>query len=141
MFFKRIIVVFLIFTLGCVEAKSPILTFEEGVNQSRTTEIVNSIPKEYYKYVNEITFVNNKTFDNRSFGHCYIYDKYGQQKCHEGWNEVKWDSTHNCYSGKIRLNKNANRSLLIHELGHIHEYCVLKKNNSTEEFANAFRIE
>ena len=134
MFFKKLVALFLILLLGCVETKTPILTFEGGINQSKMQEIVNSIPSRYYKNVNEIIFVN------WTFGHCYVYDKYGQQKCYQGWNEVKWDSQHKCYSGKIRLGKNANRSLLVHELGHIYEYCELKRDNSTEEFAEGFRI-
>ena len=112
----------------------PNFVFEEGVDITSLKNIVYSIPSKYYGYVNVIEFVNS------DFAHCRVYDNYGQKICNGGWYWVYWDSNHNCHSTKIIMGKHEGRGILIHELGHIYEHCELKKDTSTEEFADNFEI-
>jgi hypothetical protein len=108
----------------------PIITSEQEINHTEVKQVVYSIPEKYYEYVNIIKFVKNPI--------CKVYDIYGQQQCHQGWNYVYWDINHKCFNGNIIL---YNPDLLMHELGHIYELCELKKDITTEEFANSFKIE
>jgi len=112
----------------------PIIISEQGINHTEAKQLVYSIPKAYYKYVNSIEIINKR------FVHCSIYDNYGQQKCNMGWNWIYWDLNHNCYSVKINVGKYESQKTLIHELGHVYEYCELKRDISTEEFADNFVI-
>lgn len=117
-------------TLDNVTAMNyPIIISEQGINHSEVKQLVYSIPKEYYEYVDIIEFVNTPI--------CKVYDIHGQQKCYKGWSHVYWDTNHQCFDGKIIL---SNPNLLMHELGHIYELCKLNKDISTEEFAKNFKI-
>ena len=111
----------------------PLIISEKGFNHTQAKELVYSIPNKDYKYVDTITFVNN-------YAHFKYIDNFGQKKVWKGWNWVYWDKNHNCFNGKIILS-DINKSILIHELGHIYEYCNLKKNVSTEVFADNFKIQ
>lgn len=123
---KYIAVMVVLITAWAVTAMDyPIIISEQGINHTESKQLIYSIPQEYYEYVNIIEFVNQPI--------C----KEIQQKCYRGWSQVYWDKNHNCYNGKIRLQ---NTSLIIHELGHIYELCELKRNITTEEFAENFRI-
>ena len=79
--------------------------------------------------MNYIEFVNQPI--------CKVYDIYGQKICHQGMYLINWDKNHNCRYGKIIIE---NPNLLIHELGHIYELCELKRDVTTEKFADNFRI-
>ena len=83
-----------------------------------------------FNFVDTIEFKPDYAF-------CRAYGDFEQKKCYLGWSYVKWDVYHNCYNGIIIL---SNPKYLIHELGHIYEHCELKRNISTEEFANNFKI-
>ena len=134
---KSIIIVILISSLFILILPStfadyPIIISNQGVNHTQAKQLVYSIPEEYYKYVNVIEFV-------KGYAHEKIIDKFVQKKVWKGWYWVYWNKNHECFNGKIILSE-INRSLLIHELGHIEEHCLLKKDISTEEFADNFKI-
>lgn len=111
----------------------PNIISERGINHTQAKQLVYSVPEQYFKYVNSIEFVINPI-------NCGIIDKYGQKRCYDGWSQAYWDKNHNWYKGKIIL-KDISRSLLVHEISHIIDFCVNKVNVSTEEFADNFRIE
>ena len=92
------------------------------IKHSDLKNLVYSIPEEYYQYVEYIEFAGN----NIEF---------------HGYAMTKWDQKHNCYDGKIFLWNKLSYKVLLHELGHIYEYCVLKKSYSSEEYANNFKIQ
>ena len=116
--FAIILVFMLVLTFKSAWAY-PVISYEQGVNVELTKLAVYYIPEEYYKYVDRIDFTNN--FINNEWGHSY----------------AKKNSKGNCYEGRIRL---YGIFALEHELGHIYEYCELKQDDSTEEFAENFRI-
>ena len=109
----------------------PIIISEQGTNHTLNKELVYSIPTKYFEYIDRIEFVND-------YLGCEIIDAYGQKRCLRGWSWVHWDENHKCYNGKIILSENSLR-LLMHESGHIYELCKLKRNITTEEFANNFK--
>jgi len=110
----------------------PVIVSEKGVNHTQVKELVYSIPEVYYEGVDVIEFVNEpiqkwiKIEENH-----WTLEYFG------GWYRTYWDREHNCFDGKIWI---YNFDLLVHELGHNYEYCILKKDISTEEFADDFEI-
>lgn len=129
---KLIFWVLLVILSNAVSAY-PIIISESGTNHTLNSQLVYSIPEKYYKFVEKVEFVNG-------FGaRCIVLDEYDQMKCWKGWNSVYWDKNHNCLYGNIILSI-ADIKVLIHELGHIYEYCELKRDTSTEEFADNFKI-
>ncbi len=108
----------------------PIIVSEQGVNHQKAKELVYSIPKEYYRYVDVIEFVDEPLV----IGANNEVEVFGMYK-------VLWNKYHNCYGARIIIWDYLLEKTLIHELGHIYENCVLKKNISTEEFANNFKIQ
>ena len=108
----------------------PFLISERGTNHTQNKELVYSIPEKYFNFVDTIEF-------KPDYAYCRAYGDFEQKKCYSGRSYVKWDVYHNCYNGIIIL---SNPKYLIHELGHIYEHCELKRNISTEEFANNFKV-
>lgn len=103
----------------------PFIISEDGTNVTENKQLVYSIPEEYFNYVNSIYFYSNRF--------------YWETKKVDGYAYVFWNNKfHNCYNGKIWTIQN--KKILIHELGHIYELCSLKRNTTTEEFANNFQI-
>ena len=110
----------------------PIIISTSPINHTQAKELVYSIPEEYYEYVDVVEFVNND---------------YSA-----GYYSIKWNKHHLCYNGKITINYidrniyleylgyDYNKEILIHELRHMHEHCVLKKDISTEKFADDFKL-
>lgn len=108
----------------------PAIISNPNTNHSFNIETVYSVPEKYYRYVDKIEFVNYsiKDYENGYIG---------------GYAYAWWNIHHNCYNGYITLSselKNLSRDALTHELGHIYELCELKRDITTEDFANSFRI-
>ena len=116
----------------------PVIITEQGVNHTEVKQLVYSIPEKYYKFIDVIEF-------RPYYAYCRVYDELGQKKCYDGWYWVYWDNKyHYCFNGKIILNsisKYTNKYILIHELCHIVEHCLLKKNYSTEIFADICELD
>ena len=123
---------FFILSLPMAFADYPVISTEEGINHNEAVKLVYSIPEKHYNFVKKIEFVNG-------FVKKQVIGNYGELKVWNGWAWTYWDKNHNCYGGKIILSK-IDKNLLQHELGHIYEFCVLKRDYSTEEFANNFMI-
>ena len=123
---------FFILSLPMAFADYPVISTEKGINPTQAKQLVFSIPEQYYFFVKEISFITKpaKTI---------FIDEYGKSKDWDGQYKVYWNKNHSCYNGKIILSS-INKGLLRHELGHIYEICILKKDISTEEFADNFRI-
>ena len=111
---------FFILSLPMAFADYPIIISESNINHNKSKELVYSVPKEYLRHIDTIEF---KDTANNIRGYAW----------------TKWNRKHICYGGKIILSK-IDKNLLQHELGHIYEFCVLKRDYSTEEFADNFRI-
>ena len=135
MFQKRIIAlnmtIFLIFS-SSINA-FPTIISEQGINHTKSKQLVYSIPKVYFRDVDEIIFTN------KVFAKCEVIDAFGQKACWKGWASAYWNNKHICTSTRIIM-ADFNRTRLIHESNHIYDYCVNKANISTEEFANNFLI-
>jgi len=99
----------------------PLLKFEKGRDMQSDKQWVYSIPQDYYKYVDVIYFVNKPIKRNGE-----LFD---------GYYKIRWSGNHKCYGGIIWL---YNEASLQHELGHIYQICVDKKDVSTEQYANNF---
>ena len=126
---KTIIIFMIVMSLiSSISFGYPLIISEKGFNHTQAKELVYSISNRYYKYVDTITFVNN-------YAHFKYIDTFGQKKVWKGWNWVYWDKNHNCFNGKIILSC-IDKKLLIHELCHIAEYCLLKSDYSSETFAD-----
>ena len=118
-----ILILVLISLVSAVSAFQIIIS-NEGVNHTQAKELVYSIPEEYYQYVDVIEFVN-ETFSVTYGSYAFTY----------------WNGNHDCYNSKIWIYwVFPLRSTLIHEIGHIWELCTEKKDYTTEEFANGFKI-
>src|SRR3989338_4145578 len=48
-----------------------------------------------------------------------------------GWAQAHWDKSHRCTKTKITL-VYGNSDILFHELGHIYEFCVLRRDYKKE---------
>ncbi len=132
---KRVILFLLVLTLfSSLSFAYPVIISNEGVNHTRAKELVYSIPEKYYRYVDTIEFVSEpiRKFYWENDNEAEII-KYG------GWYHTYWNKDHICYNGKILI-YNINYNILKHEIGHAYEYCDLKKDISTEDFANEFVI-
>jgi len=106
----------------------PIIVSEQGVNHQKAKDLVYSIPEHHFRYVDVIEFVTTpiKIQDTEVLE----FAKY----------KVLWNKNHYCYEAKITLWNTFSDKVIEHELGHIYEHCELKKDISTEEFANEFVI-
>ena len=134
-----ILTIFLISLISVNGYGYPVMTFEKNVNITEAKKVVYSIPEEYFEYVNRIDFAKEPV------------KKWVRIKKHKlelvtfsGWNKVKWGKHHNCYYVEIDIFLKSPvmtpYETLVHELGHVYEYCVLKRDKSTEEFADNFKI-
>ena len=138
---KRIAVMAFLITAWVITAmaypQSSILIFDDFVNKTLLKEVIQYIPEEYYEYVDVIEFKNG-------FVRCQNIDEFDRKRCYEGYSWAYWDKAHDCYYGKIILNGKLNRDdlyrVLQHEIGHIYELCKLKRDITTEDFADGFRI-
>ena len=101
----------------------PIIISQEGTDHQKNKELIYSIPKNNFKYVEIVEFRSKPIKHNN--------------KIYQGYAYVYWDYYHNCYKGKIEI---YNYIILSHELGHIYDLCVRKNNKTTEEFANGFNL-
>lgn len=134
-FFLLIIFIFLLALFLKSGYAYPTIISSSNYNHTKVKELIHSIPKSYYNHVNVIEFVDTPICHwIKESQYKYSYD------CSSGWNQVFWNKKHNCFNVKIQLSSYS-KDILVHELGHVHEYCVLKKDVSTEEFAEGFRIQ
>lgn len=117
--FLYIVVIFLVFVSSTYAY--PIIIIEQNINHTQAKQLIYSVPEKYYKHVNSIEF-KDTAYNIR------------------GYANAKWNNKHICYSTYIWIFR-INFQILQHELGHIYEFCELKKDVSTEEFANNFKIE
>ena len=115
----------------------PVIVTEQGINHTKSVAIVKSIPEKYYKHVDRIDFV---AYD---WARCKATDN-DQQRCSAGWYWAWWNNNHECNFTRIILgtrNQSLYKKTLTHELGHIFEHCELKRDYSSEQFADSFRVE
>jgi len=128
---KKVILILLVVSiLSSVSFAYPVIVSERGVNHTQIKELVYSIPEEYFKYVDVIEFVNEplKVAED------------GEVKRVGTYMVFRTDS-YVCYNGKIKLwDYSDSKITVIHEIGHSYEFCELKKDYSTEEFADNFVI-
>jgi hypothetical protein len=87
--------------------KYPIITSDGSIEHEQAKILVQTVPPEYYKHVDKIEFYESKVLDFPAYS----------------W--AKWDGDHNCYWGKIRMNRISSKNLR-HELCHFHIWCELK---------------
>lgn len=98
----------------------PSLSFESDVNITKAKQIVNSINKSMYDHIDSIYFYNEPLK-----GHIM------------GRSVNFWNMNHDCYNSYIEIYE-LDIFVLLHELGHNYEFCVLKRHKSTEYFANQY---
>jgi len=117
--------IFISISSSVIALERPIVISDSGWNSTEALDIVDSLPLEFYKFVDIIEFTSKPITYKEQLAYGYMYSN--------------WDYTHYCYDTKITIYEKFNTQMvLLHELGHVYEYCVLKRDNSTEEFANAF---
>jgi len=92
-----------------------------GINHTDFKETVYSFPEELFDGVEVIEYsTENKSYSGVTRVLWYEYDHY-------------------CYNGKITLYNSYSENLIWHELGHVYEYCNLKRDSSSELFARLFQ--
>ena len=131
---KRVSLFLIVFSILVNPAYSyPIIISNKGVNHKEAKQLVYSIPEKYYKYVNVIEFVNKPI---KKF--IWETNNRAEIKYNDGQYWVYWDKHHKCLKGKILI-YSLTYKVLMHELGHIADYCINLVDYSTEEFANNFQ--
>lgn len=118
--FKFQFILILLFVFPIVYSY-PILIHNTNTNITLNKQVVYSINEKYFEYVKVIEFFGKPIIKRNITGN--------------GWAWVSWDYKHRCFNGHIQL---YNPYSIYHELGHIYEWCELKRNITTQEFANNF---
>ena len=108
----------------------PIIISEEGTNHQQNKDLIYSIPEEYYQYVDNIYFADKP---KKIYKFLFFTINYTA-----GWYEVEYNDN-KCLKADIFI-YDAEKEVLIHELGHIYNVCRFKNPVNDEEFANNFRI-
>lgn len=120
----------LILSTPCFAMNYPSMAFEEGINITKAKELVYSIPIEYYQEVNQIQF------------HTELLVK---ENCiFDGWVTWLWNMNHDCFFVRIDIYQDLVPFTMWHELGHVHEQCILKKDYKhweSERYADTYAME
>ena len=132
--FRYLLVVIL--TTQIVLGAYPDIVSDSDTNHTANKELVYSIPVEYYKSVDTIIFENNLIAEST-----WLHGGYGKLAAW-GFTEALWDDKyHYCYQGTVWIDATNDYNIqfvLLHELGHIHDFCEVKSNISTEQYANNY---
>ena len=130
--------IFLVFVVSILLLSSTVFAYptiisESSINHTQAKQLVYSIPEEYYRYVDNIHFVNeprNMWWDWNTFW--FLEEK--------AWYDIIYDYDNNeCYKADIYI-YDKKQEYLVHELGHIYSICELKKPYNNETFAEDFII-
>lgn len=120
----------IVLPVDCFALNYPSIAYEDGVNIQEAKDLIYSIPVEYYAHVDEIHFHTE-------------YQWHGDILCN-GWAWSLWNGNHDCFSTKIDIYQDLSQFVLLHELGHIHEQCVLKLDyeyTRSEKYADNYAAE
>ena len=132
---KKLVLIALLM-LPIVFGNYPAIVTSEGMNHTIAKELVYSVPEHYYKHVDKIEFHIDYRIESfwvpngPGWGYAFA-DSY--------WIHNQWQ----CVGGFIDLeynvfNSDCRKFILMHELGHMDEFCNQHKEYSSEEDANDF---
>ena len=103
-----------------------LVIINNGLNHIDVRMSVDMIPDELQSLVDIIEFHDRPRYGSDGITR---YDGYA-------W--AVWNGEHDCFHTRIDMYENTNSFVILHEVGHIYDFCVNKVDRSTEEFANEF---